>query len=44
MMLIIFVALIANSALLYDARVVPSPKLDNFDWSKVDITVLTCLL
>ena len=44
MLLIIFVALIANSALLSDGRFVPSPKLDNFDWSKVGVSVLTCLL
>jgi len=44
MMLIIFLALIANSALLSEASDVAPPKLDDFDWNKVGITVLTCLL
>ena len=44
MMLIVFVALIANSALLSDARGVAPPKADYFDWNKVGISVLTCLL
>ena len=44
MMLIVFVALIANSALLSDANDVSSPKLDNFDWNLVCISVLTYLL
>jgi len=44
MMLIIFVGLIANSALLSGACDVAPPKLDNFDWNKVGISVLTCLL
>jgi hypothetical protein len=44
MLLIVFVALIANSALLSDAFDVVPPKLDDFDWNKVGISVLTCLL
>jgi len=44
MLLIIIVALIANSALLSDACELGPPKLDNFDWKKVGISVLTCLL
>jgi len=44
MLLISFVALIANSALLSDASKVGPPKLNNFDWNKVGISVLTCLL
>ena len=41
MLLIIFVALIANSALLSDACSVGTPTLNNFDWNKVDISLLT---
>jgi len=44
MLLISFVALIANSALLSDASDLGSPKLNNFDWDLVGIGVLTCLL
>ena len=43
MMLIIFVALIANSALLSDARGVAPQIVVDFDWNKVGISVLTCL-
>jgi len=44
MMLIIFVALIANSALVFGGFNVVPPKLDDFDWNKVGVRVLTCLL
>jgi len=44
MLLIIFLTLIANSALLSDASDVAPPKLNNFDWNQVGISVLTCLL
>jgi len=45
MMLIIFLALIANSALLSDANdAAPPTKLDTFDWNKVGISFLKCLL
>jgi hypothetical protein len=44
MLLIIFLALIANSALLSDASEVGPPKLDNFDWNKVGISLLKFLL
>jgi len=44
MLLIVFVALIANSALVSGAINVVPPKLDDFDWNKVGISVLTCLL
>jgi len=44
MLLIIFVALIANSALLSDACKLGRPTLKNFDWDRVGISVLTRLL
>ena len=44
MMLIIFVALIVNSALLTDARGVAPQHVVDFDWNKVGVSVLTCLL
>jgi len=44
MMLITFWALTANSALLSYASEVAPPKLDSFDWNKVGVSVLTCLL
>ena len=44
MMLIIFLALIGNSALLSDASDVGPPKLNNFDWDLVGISVLSCIL
>jgi hypothetical protein len=44
MMLIVFVALIANSALVSGQCKLERPKLNNFDWDLVGISVLTCLL
>jgi len=44
MLLIIFLALIANSALFVGTCYVGTPTLNNFDWNKVGISVLTCLL
>jgi len=44
MLLIIFLALIANSALVSGDCDLGTPKLNNFDWNKVGIIVLTRLL
>jgi len=44
MLLIIFLGLMVNSALVSGACDLGPPKLDNFKWSKVGISVLTCIL
>ena len=43
MLLIIFVALIANSALISGHCRLGRPKLDDFDYDKVGISLLKCL-
>jgi len=44
MLLIIFLVLMANSALVSGACDVGPPNLTNFNYTKVRIAVLTCLL
>jgi hypothetical protein len=44
MLLIIFLGIIANSALMSDACDGVTPKLKNFDWRRVGIGVFKCLL
>jgi len=44
MMLINFLALMANSALVFGVCKLGRPKLNNFGWDLVGISVLTCLL
>ena len=44
MLLFFFLALIANSALVSGACDLGRPKLKNFKWTKVGISVLICLL
>ena len=44
MLLIIFLALMANSALVSGQCDLGPPKLNNFDWDLVGIGVLVCIL
>jgi hypothetical protein len=44
MLLIISLVLIANSVLDSDACTIGHPKLTNFDWNRVGIGLMTCLL
>ena len=44
MLLIMFLGLMANSALVSGACDLGPPKLNNFDWGLVGISQLICLL
>ena len=44
MLLIVFLGLIANLVLVLGDCNIGPPTLDDFDWSRVGICVLTCLL
>jgi len=44
MLLIIFLGLIATFTSVFGDRDFGNPKLKDFDWTKVGISLLTCLL